>query len=296
MDTLINRLERKNGHWHGTFTAMASLCEVLIEPCEYSFAKELLDCAQQITADIETKFSRYRSDNLCYQINHSNGKPVSIDPETFSLLSFADTCFEISGGLFDLTSGVLRNAWKFDGSDNVPSQQQIDRLLPNIGWEKISFDANTIIVPGGMEIDFGGIGKEYAVDRVATELARLAPALSVLVNFGGDLAVSKPKVSGESWSVGFESTKGSAKRGFLILRQGGLATSGDAHRYLLKDNIRYSHILNPRTGWPVSGGPAQVTVAGSNCVQAGILSTIAMLHGNNAKAFLDMQEVRYWIR
>ena len=107
MDTLRNRLERKNGHWHGTFTAMAGLCEILIEPCEYSFAKELLDCSQRITADIEEKFSRYRSDNLCYQINHSSGKPVSIDPETFNLLSFADTCFEISGGLFDLTSGVL---------------------------------------------------------------------------------------------------------------------------------------------------------------------------------------------
>lgn len=288
-------LNWKVDHWQGVFPAMASLCEILIEPCEKKFAQQLLNSAVDITHDIESKFSRYKRDNLCSQINRSNGKPVAIDDETFRLLQFADTCFQISDGMFDITSGVLRKVWMFDGGDQIPSKEQIEQLLPFIGWDKVKFDENQVCIPIGMEVDFGGIGKEYAVDKVANQMRNMATNTSVLVNFGGDLAISRPKSSSEPWLIGFERPIGDDNQKSINLVQGGLATSGDANRYLLKNGVRYSHIVSPKTGWPIEQAPAQVTVAGSNCIQAGLISTIAMLHGKEAKSFLQAQQVPFWI-
>jgi thiamine biosynthesis lipoprotein len=81
----------------------------------------------------------------------------------------------------------------------------------------------------------------------------------------------------------------------LDLEHGALATSGDSRRFLLKDGIRYGHILDPRTGWPVRAAPRSVTVAASSCTEAGLLSTLALLHGSRAHEFLEEQGVRYWI-
>jgi thiamine biosynthesis lipoprotein len=81
----------------------------------------------------------------------------------------------------------------------------------------------------------------------------------------------------------------------LDLERGALATSGDSRRYLLRDGVRYGHILHPGTGWPVPGAPRSVTVAASSCTEAGLLSTIALLHGDRAHAFLEDQGVRYWV-
>ena len=81
----------------------------------------------------------------------------------------------------------------------------------------------------------------------------------------------------------------------LELERGALATSGDSRRFLMKDGVRYGHILDPRTGWPVPDSPRSVTVALSSCTEAGLLSTLALLHGARAKEFLEEQNVRYWL-
>ena len=148
-----------------------------------------------------------------------------------------------------------------------------------------------------MEIDLGGIGKEYAVDRVAGIL-REAAACSAVVNFGGDLAVTRPPRERDAWRVGIEavSERDGGAETLLEIRAGALATSGDARRFLLKDGVRYSHILDPTSGWPVQGAPRSVTVAADTCTQAGMLSTLAMLQGENAEAFLDGEGLKYWCR
>jgi thiamine biosynthesis lipoprotein len=81
----------------------------------------------------------------------------------------------------------------------------------------------------------------------------------------------------------------------LDLEYGALATSGDSPRYLMKDGVRYGHVLHPGSGWPVLGAPRSVTVAASSCTEAGLLATTALLHGSRAKAFLDEEGVRYWV-
>jgi thiamine biosynthesis lipoprotein len=289
-------LEFRTDYWVGHFMAMGSPCELLVDTTDSALARELVTIARQEATRIEHKFSRYRSDNIVHRINHSNGAPVHVDDETARLLDYADQCHQLSGGKFDVTSGVLRAAWKFDGSDRVPEQASIDALLPRVGWNRVRWDRPTITLPAGMEIDLGGIGKEYAVDRTA-QLLRARSAVSTVINFGGDLFVTGPRANGEAWRVGIDDPNAGGNQPLrqIQIARGGICTSGDARRFVLKDGVRYGHILNPETGWPVVGAPRSVTVAANTCIEAGMLATFAMLEGDNAEDFLGAQQVRHWI-
>lgn len=274
--------------------AMASPCDVLMEVEEESLAQEILNAVADEAWRIEDKFSRYKKNNIIYKINHSQGEAVCIDEETSRLLDFANELFEISEGLFDVTSGVLRQIWSFDGSDHLPSKKQVKKILKNIGWQKVIREKSSVVLPAGMEIDLGGIGKEYAVDR-CVQITRQKTEQSVLVNFGGDLSMTVARKNKACWSVGRLITGSDEACGMFQLYSGAIATSGDANRYLLKGGVRYSHILNPLTGWPVFGAPHTVSVAAPTCVEAGMMSTLAMLQGGDAETFLKLQEVDYWV-
>ncbi|NNJ95541.1 MAG: FAD:protein FMN transferase [Gammaproteobacteria bacterium] len=288
------KLEQKENNWYGSFKAMASPCEVIIETPDKAEAERVINAVAAEAWRIEQKFSRYRDDNITFQINHADGDVIEVDDETARLLDFANQLYQISGGMFDVTSGVLRKAWHFDQSDNIPAQQQIDVLLPIIGWDKVGWDKPKLKLAANMEIDLGGIGKEYAVDRCAL-LARELSDASILINFGGDLTITQARKDGNDWTIGRLSSDASAPVGVIKLKRGALATSGDAHRYLEKDGKRYCHVLNPKTGWPVEDPPHTVSVAAPTCVEAGMLSTMALLQGSKAEEFLKAQEVPYWI-
>lgn len=200
----------------------------------------------------------------------------------------------MSDGAFDITSGVLRKAWRFDGSANIPVKADVDKLLKFVGWKKVSYNSNSLLMKKGMEIDFGGIGKEYAVDRTVLLLSQKTKA-PFLVNYGGDLAVHGIRENNEAWQVGIEHPSFQASKPPMVtLKSGAIATSGDANRFLLKDNHRYSHILNVKTGWPVEQPPHSMTVAAPQCIQAGFLATLSLLQGANAEKFLKDQDILYW--
>jgi len=286
-------LSPRDGGWLGVFQAMASPCEVHVAEADRAVAARVLAPAAGEAARIEAKFSRYRRGNVIDAINTAEGRTVTVDEETARLLDYAAQLFELSDGKFDVTSGVLRRVWRFDGSDRVPSRKTVAALLPIVGWDKVRWQAPHITLAPGMEVDLGGIGKEYAVDRAAA----LVRALSTqcLLNFGGDLLALGPQADGEPWRVGIESVRDSAAAARRIeLASGALATSGDARRYLLKDGRRYGHILDPTTGWPVVDAPRSITVAADTCTQAGMLATLALLQGRDAEAFLAAQGVQHW--
>ena len=300
-------LTLEHGIWRGRFNAMASDCEILMEGLDQPSAILLLHIAAVETWRIEYKFSRYRTDNVMARINQSNGGALSIDAETNSLLDFADQCYQLSDGLFDISSGVLRTIWRFDGSDNIPSEEEINSLLAHIGWPKIIrrvVDRQMMLtLPAGMELDLGGLGKEYAVDRslylMQQKLLSNNPhkRCSILVNYGGDLACSGARLNNAPWSIAVESIQmPNDASAHVKLSGGAVATSGDVNRFLLKDGVRYSHVLNPQTGQSVTDAPHSVSVAGETCMQAGMLSTMASLYGENAEGFLQAQEVEYWIQ
>ncbi len=284
------KLEKSQGLWIGRFQAMASSCELLVDGGDRTHALRALQAVQAEAHRIEHKYSRYRDDNLVARIHASGGQPLALDDETARLIDFGVTAWELSEGRFDLSSGVLREVWRFDGSDRVPESAAVTAVMQRVGWQRVSWNAPTLRLPAGMQIDFGGIGKEYAVDRCLAKAAGLLERACV-VNFGGDLRASGPRRSGEPWQIGIEG----ALNNRVELTQGALATSGDARRYLLRDGVRYSHILDARTGWPVQDAPHSVTVAADDCSRAGLLSTLASLHGPEAENFLDELGVVYEI-
>jgi len=273
---------------------MASPCEVLIDSRDSDLAHEIVTCAIDEATRIESKFSRYLDDNLVYQINHSPDEFVGLDAETDRLIAFAFQCYELSEGLFDITSGILQNIWRFDGKLPVPTQQQIDEILPFIGLDRITYNKKRLKLPEGMQIDLGGIGKEYAVDRIVGLLRdRYEPG--ILINLGGDIAVTGVLQSREHWCVGIEDPNRSQQAASMLnIRRGAIATSGDANRYILHRGKRYGHILNPITGWPVDDSPRSVTVGADTCTDAGIIATLAMLQGKHAEKFLEQQGLRYY--
>lgn len=300
MSTSSFTLEFCTNYWRGRFQAMASPCEILCDTPDEELARQITQIAYSEALRIEQKFSRYRNDNIVYRINHSEGAAIEVDLETCALLDYAEQCFQLSDGMFDITSGVLRQIWRFDGKNTVPSQEQVQSLLCHIGWNKLQWQPPYISVPKDMEVDFGGIGKEYAVDKSA-QLIRAHSQISVLINYGGDLLSTGVRSNKQGWVVGIEDPEqvGESKSGKIAkkefeLIQGAIATSGDAKRYIIHNGIRYSHILDPRSGWPIQGAPRSISVLGSTCTEAGILSTIAMLKGRSAEKFLKKQKVKFW--
>ncbi len=279
------------------FRAMACPCEVRVETDDEALALNVGKVVQVEAGRIEAKFSRYREDSALSRINASGGQQVTVDPETAHLLDYAANCHALSDGLFDITSGVLRRVWKFDRSDRVPTPAEVDALLPLVGWDKVLWRSPYLTLPEPMEIDFGGFGKEYAVDMALMKAAEITDR-PVLVNFGGDLRVSGPLGGGTRWRIGLESVEEAGEAAAsLEVATGALATSGDARRYVLRDGVRYSHILDPRSGWPVKNPPRSVTVAAPTCLEAGLLSTLAMLQGDEAEKFLEREGIQaWWIR
>jgi len=262
-----------------TFRAMAAVNEVQIHGDDASLAESAAARAMEEVLRIEAKFSRYRGDSVVSRINASAGRGgVAIDAETHGLLAFADACFRQSGGMFDATSGVLRRAWRFDG-DRVPRDAELAPLVALIGWERVELGAASVRLPlAGMEIDFGGFGKEYAVDRAALVLKEAGIA-SALVNLAGDLAILGPQPGGSPWRLGIQHPR---RTGTLLatlpVTSGAIATSGDYERFIEVDGKRHCHVLDPRTGRSAQGFQS-VTVHAQSCLVAGSASTIAMLKG-----------------
>ena len=244
---------------------------------------------------IEQAYSRYRSDSIISSINEAaqKGTEIEVDPETGFLIDHAFEVFKLSDGLFDITSGVLRRVWN-DAAAAAPDKTALATLLRRVGLAKILWRRPRLsfTIPG-IEIDFGGIAKEYAADR-ASAICQSFGATHGLVELGGDLTVIGPNPDGSPWRIGVRDPNDpQAAIATLLVAGGGVATSGDYERYWEFDGRRYGHILNPHTGWPVEG-LLSVTVSARSCLTAGAISTVAILKGgegiawlrNNAPAYL----------
>lgn len=264
-------------------------------PCSFQLhahgSEQLHRLAQQLIADVqrlEAKYSRYRPDSVLSQINQvaMSGGSVTVDEETGALLHYADTCFQQSDGLFDITSGVLAQVWH-KGRTDVPSQAELDAPLARVGWGRLQWTGAELVFPlPGMQLDLGGIVKEYAADRLAS-MCREAGVHHGFINLGGDLCVVGPQPSGDPWLVGIRSPQDAAGDGTRVpVSVGALASSGDYERFLHIGGQRYGHILNPLTGWPTRS-MVSVTVWAPLCVMAGSAATIAMLKEDDGPAWLD---------
>ncbi|HEX5338472.1 MAG TPA: FAD:protein FMN transferase [Gallionella sp.] len=274
------------------FTAMGTSCALHLYAADSAAAERIAQAAIAEVCRIEARYSRYRSENVLADINRvaRQGGSIAVDEETGGLLDYAYACHARSGGLFDISSGVLREAWDFS-SDQLPQQHTLDRLLPGIGLHKVAWAAPqlTFTVPG-MELDFGGICKEYAADMVAG-ICQSQGIQHGLVDLGGDIKVIGPHPDQSPWLIGIRHP---AQTGTLMatvaLSHGALTSSGDYERCIEFDGKRYSHLLNPLTGWPVLG-LSSVSVVAERCLVAGSISSIAMLKGTDGIQWLESLSV-----
>lgn len=276
------------------FNAMGVPCEIQVYDESRVNARELIRKLAAEVVRLDKKYSRYRRDSFITEINRSAGSKmgIKIDQETRALLRHALTCFEESEGLFDISGGALSRIWDFRVA-RIPDQKQIDAALQRTGFHKISVRGMRMRMPPGMEIDFGGIVKEYAADSAA-QIARRLGVTQGLVNLGGDFTVIGPQPDDQPWTVGIANPdKRNTMMAKIDLLDGGLASSGDYERCFEVDGQRYSHILNPKTGYP-SQGLRAVSVAGNLCTVAGSVATVAMLKEPDAAlAWLEESSLNY---
>jgi FAD:protein FMN transferase len=267
-----------------SFKALGGLCEIDLMGMDEP--DHLVQLAVAEVRRIELKYSRYIAGSLIGRINAQAGLGwVDCDSETCSLFNYASHLYEISQGLFDITSGVLRRVWDFSQA-NVPTQQELHRVLPLIGWFNLERRGKAVrLKHRGMQIDLGGFGKEYAVDRVASLFLEKG-VTSALINFGGDVRALGSKPDGSPWQIGIQDPR-QLDQCFatLSLTQGALTTSGDYERYFESEGRRYCHIMNPKTGMPVSYWRS-ITVLAPLASAAGATSTIAMLMQEDGLEFL----------
>ena len=275
------------------FNAMASGCEVVLAANDEQQAASLAQAAMDEVHRVETRFSRYRPDSIVARINAAAGQePVVCDDETWALLEYADALYRSSDGLFDITSGVLRRAWDFK-VPRVPSTAELDPVRRLIGWSRVERDNRRVRLPeAGMELDFGGFGKEYAADRAGAIL--LAQGVQHgYVNLAGDMRILGPKPDGEPWKIGIQDPRHKGQiLATIPVWQGGLATSGDYERFFELDGQRYCHVLDPRTGQPVTWWRT-VSVQAPLAVVAGNCTTMAMLKQSEGLAFLEASGMNY---
>jgi thiamine biosynthesis lipoprotein len=301
------------------FTAMATPCRIRLAGLTRPLAERLAEAAVAEVRRIERHWSRYRPDSLVSRINAAAGEatPVAVDAETAALFDFGALLHAQTAGAFDLTSGAWRRAWDFrragpaprqtgtQPGPSLPTATQLDALRPLVGWSQVDWDGRSLRLPrAGMEIDLGGLGKEYAVDRAASLLIE-GGARSGVVNLGGDLRVLGPMADGTPWRIGVADPRRgnaaadagpplyspTARKAIAFdwpLAEGALATSGGDERCLVIEGRRYGHLLDARSGWPVSYWRS-ISVAGPSCLAAGALTTAAMLLGEDAADFLAAQ-------
>jgi thiamine biosynthesis lipoprotein len=262
------------------FSAMGSPCALHLYCTTLQQFNHISCLCENEVRRLESKYSRYQANSFLSQLNSNAGasKIFALDYETLSLIQYANTAFEISDGLFDITSGVLRKVWDFK-SGVIPDTTQITEILEFVGWDKLKIDPAAFSLPQkGIELDLGGIVKEYAADKVVA-LARLNNIQHGLVDLGGDITIIGPHPDNTPWQIAISHPQSPAQTiASIPLMSGGLASSGDYQRYITLNNERYSHILNPKTGWPVKG-LAAVSVWAQQCVMAGTIATTAMLKG-----------------
>ena len=258
-------------------------------PCECRFYAHS-PVSIQIAADaciaearrFEQKYSRYLADSVTSQINQSAGlHSVTIDPETAAILAYAGVCYDLSSGLFDITSGVFRQVWHREMTA-LPQEDDLAACIAKVGWRKVELTGDEIYLPiTGMELDFGGVVKEYAADALAA-LARSHGIDHGLINLGGDICIIGPRPDDEPWSIGItHPTLENCAIAMIELHEGALTTSGGYERYFDIEGVRYSHLINPKTGFPVES-LLSASVSAPQAIVAGSMTSIALLQDESA--------------
>jgi len=264
------------------FNAMGTHCELQFHASESEQAESFKSQALDWVRNFEKTFTRFDPKSLISKINqNAGGDWVDINAEAEALFDLCDRFYFITQGLFDPTSLPLIKLWDYKAEKpKLPSQAQIDSAKSLVDWKWVERRPGQIrLTKPGMGIDLGGIGKEYAVDRVAL-MAKKPGIQHVLVNFGGDIAAYGKPQQYSHWHIGIEDPgKPGECWGSMALSNQCVASSGDYRRFFEIDGKRYGHMVDHRKGYPIANQVKHATVIAQSCTEAGILATATCLLG-----------------
>lgn len=265
------------------WSALGTACEIQYVCDDERRSRAFETDALAWVETFEARYSRFRPDSLVSRINDAAGGDwIDVDEEMDALLGFCASLHFITRGVLDITAAPLLRLWNYkSAAPRIPSSSEIAAALRLVGWEKIQREPGRMRLPErGMAIDFGGWGKEYAVDAVAA-LARSHGITRALVDFGHDIMAVGAAPGKPGWHIGLEDPDAPSGpcRGSLAALDVGVATSGDYLRGFTHEGRRYGHIVDPRSGRPVANGCRQVTVVAPTCLLAGALSTALFILG-----------------
>ena len=278
----VSQSDCRHGLFRVSFTAMGTSCEMVYSCGSATGADTFREEAMNWVRDFENRYSRYLPDSLISRINAGAGKEaVEVSGEDVRLLDLCDSLNFLTHGLFDPSTLPLSKLWDFKAKDpKVPEVDQIHEALRLVGWKKVIRESNRIFLPeAGMGLDFGGFGKEYAVDRVF-EKALSHGIENALINFGGDIRAIGSPPQEQSWRIGVEDPSKPGSPAFLLsVDDGAVATSGNYQRFFERSGRRYGHLLDHRTGYPTETACLSSTVIARSCLEAGVLATCSLLEG-----------------
>lgn len=262
---------------------MGSVFEISLVDQDSLKAKKHMDEVVAEVSRIEDLISEWRPHTQISEVNRYAGiKPVKVDREVLELTKRAIQYAQNSQGAFDISIVAMDKIWKFDGSMTVmPSEELIRNSVTKVGYQHIKIDsaASTIFLElPGMKIGFGSIGKGYAADR-GREIMKNCGVSAGIVNASGDLSTWGNQPNGDSWKIGVNNPfKPHQMVQILQLNEMAVATSGSYEKYAEIHGKRYSHIINPVTGYPATG-LTSVTIYGPSAEIANALSTSIMVLG-----------------
>ena len=219
-------------------------------------AESAVDETTRMLCRLDAQLDRTSPESVVYAINHSEGKPILIDPEIRALLADAIGYGPFTQGKFDISIAPLADAWGFTKDEfRVPSSDELAAIMPDVGLDHIHLSEDQVLLDPGTEIDLGGIAKGYA-DEQAYNIFTANGVEHALANLGGDLLVLGDKANGQPWKIGiqspFSADDPSQYAGVLDAVNVYVLTSGSYERYFEEDGKTYHHIIDPLTGSPAS--------------------------------------------
>ncbi|MBW3521672.1 FAD:protein FMN transferase [Chryseobacterium sp. NKUCC03_KSP] len=264
-------------------TLMGSKFEITLVDKDSLSAEKNIDRSIDEIQRIENLISEWKPETQISEVNRNAGiKPVKVDPEVFALTEKGIYFSKLTDGAFDISIVAMDKIWKFDDSMNeLPSEESIKNSVKNVGYQNIILDKtnSTIFLKNkGMKIGFGSIGKGYAADKTR-ELMKILGVKAGIINASGDISAWGNQPDGKPWAIGINDPfKDDKIAAILYLKENAVTTSGSYEKYAEIHGKRYSHIMDPKTGYP-STGLTSVTVVGPNATMANGFSTSIMVLG-----------------
>lgn len=277
------------------FYSMGSEMEFKLYCPQSAKCTDAVNEAHEEVQRLDYIFSNYRDDSVLAEVHLNAEKgPVKVPREFIELTRRSLEFSELTGGAFDITVGKIFELWKKAGeTGNAPTKIEIENALKCVGYKKVNLfpkRGEISLNPACVRLDYGAIGKGYAVDKAVGILKKFGIRRGI-VNFGGNIYALGPPPGKDGWVIGIKDPLDSSESMIeIIVREQGVATSGDYERFFEIEGKRYSHIIDPRTGVPSTGVKSSTVVSGDAATADALATAFSVLHESESISSLKRIE------